>query len=54
MDIPWDAGTFYAARQPVYVANKDCPRALVNPGDDPAGMRFLLDVFIIKVAHDFK
>ena len=53
-DIPCDAGTFCAAGQPVYVPNKDCPGALVNPGDDPTGMRFLLDVFIINVARDVK
>ena len=42
------AGTFRITEQPMYVPPKGCPGALVNPGDDPAGMELFIAVFIIR------
>ena len=34
---------------PMYVPLKGCPGALVNPGDEPAGMYLFIIVFIIRI-----
>ena len=48
------AGTSCNTEQPMDVPLKGCPGALVNPGDDPAGMDFFIFVFIIRIkeAHN--
>ena len=33
----------------MYVPPKGCPRALVNPVDDRAGMELFIGVFIIRI-----
>ena len=43
------AGTFRITEQPMYVPPKGCPGALVNPGNDPAGMELFIVVFIIRI-----
>ena len=43
------AGTFHITEQPMYVPPKGCPRALVNPVDDRAGMELFIGVFIIRI-----
>ena len=52
MNIDVRAGTFRVTEQPLYVPPKACPEALVNPGDDPAGMEFLISAFIIVNLSD--
>ena len=43
------AGTSCNTEQPMYVPLKGCLGALVNPGDDPAGMYLFIFVFIIRI-----